>query len=71
MMQFFGALAPDDTGGVVLEDLFDGGAEMVMQGSAFEETHMLSAFLEVLVDGGLENDRDALHEEDAAEDGDE
>ena len=44
---------------------------MVMERCAFPYTHMLPPFLVELIYPGLDDDGDALHEEDAAEEGDE
>ena len=69
MVEVLIALEEDGTSGVVLEDLLDGGTVMVMEGCALPDTYVLTPFLVKLIDPGLEDDGDTLHEEDTAEEG--
>ena len=69
MVQVGAAFEENRTGRVVLQDLLHGRAEMVMQRRAFPDTYMTAFLLVVLINLRLENDADALHEEDTTEHG--
>ena len=68
-MQVRRAFEEDAAGGVVLEHLLDGRAEMIMQRGALPYTYALAAFLIKLIHLRLQYDADALHEEDTAQQG--
>ena len=67
MMQVGTAFEDDRTGGIVLEYLLHTCAEMIMEGRSFPYAYMASARFIPLIDLGLDDDGDALHEEDTAE----
>ena len=71
MQQRVGACHLDAASGVHLLHLRHGGAEVVMDGGALEETLLHALLLAPLVVEALDDDREALHEEDTTEDGDE
>ena len=71
MQQRVGACHLDAATGVHLLHLRHGGAEVVMDGGALEESLLHALLLAPLVVEALDDDREALHEEHAAEDGDE